>query len=280
MKKTLRDTAVMRRIRGSQFMRAVFKPVMDIKWERRYQKYLQSEDSQKIKMLKNTHLGERCFIIGNGPSLRAEDLDRLIGEYTFAANRIYEIFDKTKWRPTVYTVSDHNFLREEYEKPCGVPSEIKLISYVPEIKHIHTEDFGENTIRIFAGYRKFIVNPGSDKSAFVQEDISRGFSNGYTVTFINIQTAIYMGFKEIYLLGVDFDYPVVFGENGKKKREHEGPAYFNGKSYGTSVLMYEPVKHAYFVSRVYCEQHGITIRNATRGGKLEVFERVDFDGLF
>ena len=37
---------------------------------------------------------------------------------------------------------------------------------------------------------------------------------------------------------------------------------------------------AYQAAREYADRHGIKIYNATRGGKLEVFERVDFDSLF
>ena len=37
---------------------------------------------------------------------------------------------------------------------------------------------------------------------------------------------------------------------------------------------------AYEVAKENAEKKGIKIYNATRGGKLEVFERVDFDSLF
>lgn len=37
---------------------------------------------------------------------------------------------------------------------------------------------------------------------------------------------------------------------------------------------------AYKSARLYAENHGIKIYNATRGGELEVFERVNFDDIF
>ena len=61
-----------------------------------------------MKQFKDLYQGKRCFIIGNGPSLKADDLDCLKNEYTFAANRIYEILDKTDWRPWAYVVVDKN----------------------------------------------------------------------------------------------------------------------------------------------------------------------------
>ena len=50
--------------------------------------------------------GQRCFIVGNGPSLNLEDLNKLKNEKTFAFNRIYYIFDKTEWRPSFYITED------------------------------------------------------------------------------------------------------------------------------------------------------------------------------
>ena len=44
--------------------------------------------------------------------------------------------------------------------------------------------------------------------------------------------------------------------------------------YGDKALL------AYKSTREYCDKNNIKISNATRGGKLEVFDRVDFDKLF
>ena len=37
---------------------------------------------------------------------------------------------------------------------------------------------------------------------------------------------------------------------------------------------------SYQAAKQYAQTHGIKIKNATRGGKLNVFQRVDFDSLF
>ena len=47
------------------------------------------ESIRKLSALKDSHRGERCFLIGNGPSLRSTDLSRLKGEFTFGFNRIF-----------------------------------------------------------------------------------------------------------------------------------------------------------------------------------------------
>lgn len=42
----------------------------------------------------------------------------------------------------------------------------------------------------------------------------------------------------------------------------------------------DQVTLAYQSAKQYANQHDFKIYNATRGGKLEIFERVDFNDLF
>ena len=86
-----------------------------------------------------------------------------------------------------------------------------------------------------------------------------------------MQFAIYMGFKEIYLIGLDTNY------NNYKNDNH---FYFESPNEKHIPFFVDVVFNAYQVARHYAERHGIKIYNATRGGKLEVFERVNFDDLF
>ena len=46
---------------------------------------------RRFTRLHNVHRGQRCFIVGNGPSLNQTDLSLLRGEYTFTTNRAYLI---------------------------------------------------------------------------------------------------------------------------------------------------------------------------------------------
>ncbi len=49
---------------------------------------------------------------------------------------------------------------------------------------------------------------------------------------------------------------------------------------GDSVQNVESMNRSYELCKEFAEKNGVKIYNATRGGKLEVFERVDFDSLF
>ena len=82
-----------------------------------------------------------------------------------------------------------------------------------------------------------------------------------------------MGFSEIYLLGVD---------GGGLDSKEPGQRYnhiYNEDSL-TSLALPKAMKNAYFSAKRYCEEHGIKVCNASRGGILDIFDRVDFDTLF
>ncbi|MCC8155583.1 MAG: hypothetical protein LIP01_16240 [Tannerellaceae bacterium] len=55
-----------------------------------------------LNVFKDTKIGKRCFIVGNGPSLAIDDLNMIAGEDSFASNGIFGLLDKTVWRPTYY----------------------------------------------------------------------------------------------------------------------------------------------------------------------------------
>ena len=109
------------------------------------------------------------------------------------------------------------------------------------------------------------------------DDPIKGVYEGLTVTYMCLQLAVYMGFKNIYLLGIDHNYSVEREVDG---RVISHPSVVN-HFYSTDTMenIPQPAKTtlAYQAARNYCENHGISIFNATRGGKLEVFQRVDFD---
>lgn len=262
-------------LKNNKIFRFAIKPLMDVYRINRNKRYYRSDDSITMQSLKGKHREERCFIIGNGPSLTAEDLDKLKNEITFASNRIYSIFDKTEWRPTYYLAVDADFIKYNYEAIKNIYSEYIFLS---NIYQIPLNDRPQNIVYINE-YAKFPVNKWNDTSAFVSEDVSKYFSIGYTVTFTAMQLALYMGFKEIYLLGVDFNYSVVRDSKGRVKKNDDIEDYFDGKKYRSSVLNYNSVLHAYEVANQYCRNHNAKIYNATRCGKLEVFEKVILEDI-
>lgn len=265
------------RIKRSFVVRILLWPVMIIKKYIEYYQYQRSECHFLIRKYKDVHKGKRCFIVGNGPSLKASDLDSLKDEITFATNGIYYMFNNTAWRPTYYLACDveglHNFLPQilpQYRGICFLSTKASNI----------LKNRPNNVIYSFMSNKNFPINIYNDKSSHISEDVSCYFSRGYTVTFDAIQLAIYMGCKEIYLIGVDFNYALLADRHGKIKRvDGIDRSHFNETKPSNSFLNYYSTLYAYEVAQKYCNDHNIVIKNATRGGKLETFERINFDDI-
>lgn len=224
----------------------------------------------RIKQLKNFFAGKRGFIVGTGPSLRMQDLDLLYEkkQICFSMNGVFHAFDRTKWRPDVFVACDRKFIKEQDSVLEDLPIEIKLIS-----------DFGDTfwnkkrntSMYCYHSYWGIF----DDREPFFSEDCSKVVYEVGTVSYACIQFAVYMGIKEIYLLGMDFS---ITGQY-KNKSNHFIENYYS-KNSDTGQFYRNEQLLAFSAAKQYAEEHGIKIYNATRGGKLEVFERVDFDSLF
>lgn len=227
-----------------------------------------------LELLKNKYKGQRCFIVGNGPSLNIEDLNKLKNEKTFAFNRIYYIFEKTEWRPSFYVTEDIKIISNSLDEINKL--NLKNI-FVPDIIKFDYKIKINNAI-----YFKETIEYFEDRLPNFSDNMDIYW--GGTVAYTAMQMAVYMGFKEIYLIGVDHNFRVSQDSNGNIKVDNSVKDYFCGNYNSDKDELYIPnldnSTKAYMAARKYCDEHDVTIYNATRGGKLEVFERVDFDKLF
>lgn len=158
---------------------------------------------------KNKYSGRRCFILGNGPSLKSIDFHLLKDECVFTVNLLakYEHFGELN--PMFHLLMDgalwgaredvKNDLQETINMVNALPSRTTLI--VPT----NAYDFFER--------KRYKLKPHRQIS-YVR--LGAPFVNGYrtidmqyniptfrTVVQYAIVIALYMGFKEIYLLGCD-----------------------------------------------------------------------------
>lgn len=235
---------------------------------------LEAYYARQIVSLRGKHAGQRCFVIGNGPSLKIEDLDRLKGEYSFAANKIYLAFDETDWRPTYYFVADR------------LVAELN----VAEIAKVAVPKF-------FPTFFYDILGEGDSTTYFnvlrgCRDDIATGVHCRATVISPMLQFAYYMGFGEIYLLGMDFsfDKPKSSGQKTKEDDDilvsagevnHFHPDYRKPGEQWTYPKL--DLQREFFMEfRDFTQEregHPV-IFNASRQTKLDVFPCVDFDTLF
>ena len=231
---------------------------------------------RNIRRFKNIGKGKPCVVIGNGPSLRLEDLTKLheLGIKTFACNRIHKVFDQTRWRPDYYFMSDNNLVASDH----GAPSEgFEGIECFYPKRHKKAINNKESNFYL---EHKFDWN----KEGRFSPDAAKGIYPAASVTTEMLQFAYYMGFSEVYLIGVDFSYNITKATGETKYSYNDEDNYFikgylkpgevaDMPNFTANLLSFKAAKDAF-------DANGRIIRNATRGGKLEVFERVDLDDLF
>ena len=225
--------------------------------------------------IRNTHLGESCFIIGNGPSLTVEDLDTLHrkGIDTFGVNRIYQIFSQTEWRPTYYVSTDYVMIRDKLDEVNKIPAKVK---FIPLQNRYYLG------IRV-KGAKHFFRNDRREK------DQPEGFSLDCTdqvnirgtVTIACMQLAMHLGYKYIYLLGIDHNFDKIITADGEVIIDPSVKNYFV-EGYDDDVA--SEVTHdlgnttrAYYDVRRFINKTDVKIYNATRKTKLEAFEHVTFE---
>lgn len=222
----------------------------------------------ELRRFKNIHEGKRCFIIGNGPSLQIDDLNKIYknGDISFGMNRIFLLYDKTDWRPAYFVVDDFNAYRDNVSYYQTMDNENMFIREFYSLA-------GYPDLRNAQRYHSTFEDLREKKPEF-SNDISRNIYWGSMVTYSALQIAAYMGFREIYLLGMDFDY-----EDRKVNRNiHFSDEYEKTVRYEVNYKREQTL--AYQSAEQFSYRNGFRIYNATRGGKLEIFERVDFDSLF
>ena len=230
------------------------------------------ELKRNLASYKNLHKGERCFIIGNGPSLRAEDLTKIKNEVCFASNFIGKIFDKTEWRPTYFAVMDPGYIKNYLDEFLQYEKKEMFVA-------VYADSF--NSAKRYFSNEKITfchLTHGIKGIPKFSNDAYNLMYGGHSVTYCLLQLAVYMGFKEIYLLGVDNNYSTnmsfkkVIGQGSKN--DH---FYSNGDKQTRANV--GGMTNAFIAAKDFADKNNIKIYNATRGGKLEVFERVNFDEI-
>lgn len=240
--------------------------------------FLKTKYAKKLKLLRKNSKGDTCFIIGNGPSLKHEDLTKIyeLGIPSFAANRIYKIFDKTKWRPTYFSCEDPVIIRDIEAEINSIQCEHKFIPI--DLKWYMDIDI-KDAFYFNMDYRR----DDNVEFGFFDELSERVTCNG-TVTITAIQFAVYMGYRNIYLIGVDHSYAKMIDSNGNVIEDKSVKDYFDD-SYDDGIkndLVHnmDDATKSFYRTKQHFTPKGINIYNATRGGKLEVFQRVDLDEFF
>jgi hypothetical protein len=224
---------------------------------------------QKLREYENKYQGERCFIIGNGPSLRNTDLTKLKKEYTFGMNRIYLAFPEMGF-PTSFFVSINDLVIEQ------TAADIQSLK-MPKFVSWRSHQWLKPSKDLFFLYTTY-TEPKFSKKA------TGRLWEGATVTFIALQLAYFLGFKEVVLIGVDHSFSTKGKPNETVVSQGDDPNHFSstyfGKGFRWQLPDLETSELAYRMARVAFEKDGRSVLDATVNGNLTVFPKVKYDRLF
>lgn len=227
---------------------------------------------QRFLELKDSALGQTCFLIGNGPSLTMADLEDIRGTPSFASNKIFLAFPNTSWRPTFYAATDLPCIAEAQERMLPA-SETQCFfpTYAPRHR------------KLKAWYFDLLVQSGETPD--FKTNLENGVGSGATVSFFHLQLAYHMGFERVCLIGCDCNYQVsdaeadndgyvqntasgnYFVEHYHSRGERIAKVNVDGQ-----IACFESAKNAF-------ESDGRSIINATRGGNLNVFPRLSLESI-
>ncbi len=226
-----------------------------------------------LAALKDQYKGERCFIIGNGPSLRKTDVSKLKNEYTFGMNRIYLAFDEWGFE-TNFLVSVNDLVIEQCVDDF-------LALKMPRFFSWRSRKFFPATNQPSALPTFLYTTYAGMKFA---RDARYRLWEGATVTNVCLQLAYHMGFKTAILIGVDHSFKSKGKANETIVSEGDDPNHFDPRYFGKGFRWQLPdldtSEIAYALARKSYAQDGRQVLDATIGGKLTVFEKVDYESLF
>lgn len=219
---------------------------------------------KRVKRWKNKYSGKKAVILCNGPSLNRVNFDELAtsGVFAFGLNKINLLFKRSDFRPSVIVAVNPHVIEQnaEFYNKTAIP--------------LFLDSKGKKWVR-FCDNVHFLHSAGG--SGNFAKDCSISINQGNTVTYVAMQLAFHMGFKEIALVGCDHNFATKGPANktviaGKEDPNHFDPNYFAGGVKWQLPDITASELH-YAVAKDTFERNGRKIINCTEGGKLEVFTR-------
>ncbi len=256
----------------------------------------------RFTQFKDRHRGEACVVMGNGPSLNQMDLSLLEGNVVFGSNAAYLLYDRVSWRHRYYFSCDSRVLPDHADDIVAMHEQNPQMElFFPAVLHmwdgsgavVPTEDV------VPRAPNRYFFRPIEQASynlpfTAVSADMDAGLIMPFTVTINMIEAAAYMGFATIILIGCDTSYvvpddviaegPEIDGQRNLLTSTSDDPNHFHPDYFGKGRRWHQPhvermIQHYQWAKEAFAYR-GVEILNATVGGNLEVFRRVDYASLF
>jgi hypothetical protein len=240
--------------------------------------------SERETLIKNMQFrgkydGQRCFVIGNGPSLNQIDLSRIMKDVAIAMNRFDRHPMVGTWQPNFLCMLDPassfvkpEILNEMKSAFMGVLPRDGFFFHISNKQNI--ESFGVRD------HRAFYVKTNLDIKSLINIErdweLTEPVPGGWSTSVLAIMLAMYIGCKEIYLVGMDHNWLAdkTYCTHFYQYQEEEHQSYREMMEYALKVFKgYEVIKR-------YADSRGVHIWNATPGSYLDVFPRIEYEKIF
>ena len=209
--------------------------------------------------------GKRCFILGNGPSIRNVDLNQLQDEDTVTVNFFYDHGNNKGFVSKYYLAVDTAFY-------SGDPLEY--------LKKVHTDYPSLQMILKYDAFRSgafteednihFIYAKLFQYKNLIRADCTKNMTAAINVVCQCIQVALHLGYKEIYLLGCDFSQYASLRPGHFYQPEAGLPRV---TSMGSDAKWSAKVHYHHYALKKYADKQGVRIINLTPGSLIDAYPR-------
>jgi hypothetical protein len=248
-----------------ELLKDMLKPLTQYSAQKDFYKW-KIEYREQLFKYKDCHKGEDCFIIGNGPSLKKMDLNLLNGYHLFALNKAHLLLEQYSLQFSYHICVDDEILDQMI--PVIESGKLACTSFISQRDLKRPLQKLPHINRLFT----------TDRWSFY-DDITLPISVGYTVTFVALQLAYYMGFEKVFLIGIDHNWQKSYDPNSVVIFEGEDVNHFHPE-YSTGVRWHSPDKEgneaSYALAKHFYIRAKRQIFDATINGKLETFSKIDF----
>lgn len=242
----------------------------------------------RLEKFKDKYLGERCFVLGTSSSLRYNDLKKLEDEFVFAPNWFPLHKDYQQLNNLFHCVSSSGFWNSGHLSAMAYNS--------LRVNKNATFLWESSFYPINRKYRYF----DDDQIYYITLDLPEGLPEirfplrtditkpiwiiGSVIQDMILPIVYYMGFKSIYLVGCDCSHQLDKYPDWSASHFYNmdwlPPAMRHHIMQQSGGIWPELLNDAYIPFKALFEAKNRIIKNATTGGFLEVFERIEYDSLF
>lgn len=244
---------------------------------------------ERLEDLRDAYAGERCVIMGSGPSLNRMDLEAFRHEHVWGVNRCNLLFPRLSWRPRFYVAVDRRVVPDIAADIQEMACSLSKTNFFLPVSFRYDGTLGSRPNIYW--FREIPLPARLDRDHSFTSDAASGVFAVRTVTIAALQLAVHLGFNPVYLIGCDTSYSVpssVVRDTSDPDRlvstRDDDQNHFDRGYFGRGSKWHEPhvermIEH-YRLAKIACDELGVEVYDATVDGRLEVFPKVSYESVF